>query len=105
MNDAINALLTPRSIAVIGASADFTKLSGRPIKTLIPRKFAGGIYPVNPKYQEIGGLPCYASVEAIPHPVDLAIIATPAETAAETIRALGRKGVKAAIVFASGFSE
>lgn len=102
---ALRAMLNPRSVAIIGASADFRKVSGRPLKHMLDKGFAGKIYPVNPRCPEIGGVPSYASIEALPEPVDLAVIVLPAVAIADAVRALGRKGVPAAVVFASGFSE
>ncbi|MBX9904819.1 MAG: acetate--CoA ligase family protein [Burkholderiales bacterium] len=105
MNDAIQALLHPKSIAVIGASSDFNKINGRTLKALVDKKYAGRILPVNPKYQTLLDLPCYPDVASIPGTVDLAVVAVPAKHVPDTLRELGKKGVKAAVVFSSGFSE
>ena len=90
---------------MLGASGDPEKLNGRTVRALVEKRFDGGIYPVNPKYDRIGDLVCYPDVEALPEGVDLAIVATPAAIAASTLRALAKKGVRAAVVFSSGFSE
>ncbi len=105
MNDAIQALLHPQSIAVIGASSDFNKINGRTLKALVDKKYAGRILPVNPKYPTLLDLPCYPDVASIPGSVDLAVIAVPAKRVPDTLRELGRKKVPAAVVFSSGFSE
>ncbi len=105
MNDAIQALLHPKSIAVIGASADFNKINGRTLKALVDKQYAGRILPVNPKYQTLLDLPCYPDVASIPGTVDLAVVAVPAKHVPDTLRELGKKKVKAAVVFSSGFSE
>jgi len=105
MNDAIRALLHPQSIAVIGASADFNKINGRTLKALVDKQYAGRIIPVNPKYPALLDLPCYPDIPSIPGTVDLAVVAVPAKHVPDTLRQLGRKGVKAAVVFSSGFSE
>ncbi len=105
MNDAIQALLHPKSIAVIGASADFNKINGRTLKALVDKQYAGRIIPVNPKYPTLLDLPCYPDIPSIPGTVDLAVVAVPAKHVPDTLRELGRKGVKAAVVFSSGFSE
>jgi acetate---CoA ligase (ADP-forming) len=105
MTGSLGALLRPRSIAIVGASADFRKVNGRPLKFLLDKQFAGAIYPVNPKYATIAGLPCYPDAASIPGEVDLAIIAVPAAQVPATIDDLGRKGVAAAVVFSSGFGE
>ena len=105
MNDALQALLHPQSIAVIGASADFNKINGRTLKALVDKQYAGRIIPVNPKYPTLLDLPCYPDIPSIPGTVDLAVVAVPAKHVPDTLRQLGRKGVKAAVVFSSGFSE
>ncbi len=91
MNDAVQALLHPRSIAVIGASADFNKINGRTLKALVDKGYAGRIFPVNPKYQTLLDLPCYPDVASIPGAVDLAVVAVPAKQVPDTLRELGRK--------------
>ncbi|MBI2293132.1 MAG: acetate--CoA ligase family protein [Betaproteobacteria bacterium] len=104
MND-LSSLLSPRSIAILGASSDFRKVNGRPLKYLLEKGYTGSIYPVNPKYSKLGALDCYPSVAALPEPVDLAIVAVPARFVAAALDDLGRNGAKAAIVFSSGFAE
>jgi acetyltransferase len=101
----LQALLNPGSIAILGASADLAKVNGRTLKYLLAKGYAGRIFPVNPKYQSIGELPCYPGIAAVPGPVDLAIVALPAALVPDALRDLGRHGVKAAVVFSSGFSE
>jgi acyl-CoA synthetase (NDP forming) len=106
--DALGPIMGARSIAVIGASKtapDELKLTGRPIKFLRRHGFAGQIVAVNPKYAELDGVPCYPSVSAIPHPIDVAAILLPKARIAETVEECGRKGVKAVMIFSSGFGE
>ncbi|MGQ0524224.1 MAG: acetate--CoA ligase family protein, partial [Betaproteobacteria bacterium] len=104
MND-LSSLLSPKSIAIVGASDDFTKVNGRTLKYLLAKGYAGSIYPVNPKHRHIGPLQCYPTVAAIAAPVDLAVVAVPASLVARAMADLGRHGVKSAIVFSSGFAE
>lgn len=101
----IDALLNPKSIAVIGASADPTKTSGRPISYLLKHNFSGPIYPVNPKATEIQGLTCYPNVEALPQAPDVGLVLLNAKRSIEAVRSLSRLGCKAAVVLASGFAE
>ncbi len=103
--DAIERLLKPRSVAVIGASGDATKTSGRPVSYLLKHRFGGAIYPVNPKVRSIGDLPCYASVDALPSVPDVGIVLLGAERAHVAVRELSRLGTAAAIVLASGYTE
>jgi acetyltransferase len=105
MNAAIEALLRPKAIAILGASADFQKLNGRTLKALLDKGYPGAIYPINPKYVEIAGLRVLADVSELPDGVDLAIVALPAKHVPRTLRLLGDRRVAAAIVFSSGFSE
>lgn len=104
-NSNLTALLSPRSVAIIGASADFNKINGRPIRNLLEKGYAGKIFPINPKYDKIGDLTCYPSVEAVPDTIDLAIVILPAGAVVEAFKALGRKKVPAAVVFSAGFGE
>ena len=100
----LGALLAPRSVAVIGASQKGGRATGA-VQNLQDLGFTGAIHPVNPNYDTVLGLRCYPSVEAIPGPVDLIAVGIPGERALEQLRAAHRKGVKAAVIFASGFAE
>lgn len=103
--DAIERLIRPRSVAIIGASADPSKTSGRPVSYLQKHGFAGQIYPVNPKVREIGGLACYADIASLPDVPDVGIVLLGAERAHAAVRELSERGAAAAIVLASGFTE
>lgn len=98
-------LIRPRSVAVIGASADPNKTSGRPVLFLQKHGFAGAIYPVNPKVERIGELTCYRDIEALPCVPDVGIVLLGAERAHLAVRELARKGAAAAIVLAAGYTE
>ena len=101
----LDSLLNASSVAVIGASADPTKISGRPIAYMLSRSYSGRIYPVNPKRDEVQGLRCYPSIGSIGEPVDLAIVSTAAQHVESAIEEGIQAGVKAFVVFSSGFSE
>src|SRR5664280_637026 len=98
-------LINPRSIAIIGASSNFSKINGRPLKHLITKGYAGRILPVNPKYPSIAGVTCYPSIDRLPVPVDLAIVAVPASEVLQSVEALGKHGARAVVIFSSGFGE
>lgn len=100
--DAISRLLKPRSVAVIGASADAKKTSGRPVSYLVKHAFAGPVYPVNPKVERIGDLQCYPDIAALPETPDVAVVLLGAERAHVAVRELAQRGTTAAIVLASG---
>ncbi|MFM0670063.1 acetate--CoA ligase family protein [Paraburkholderia sediminicola] len=103
--NAISKLMRPASVAVIGASADATKTSGRPVAYLRKHGFNGAIYPVNPRYESIDGLPCYPDVASLPHAPDVGIVLLGAERAHVAVRDLASRGTSAAIVLASGYAE
>lgn len=103
--DAIARLLKPRSVAVIGASADQTKTAGRPVAYLQKHGFGGAIYPVNPKVDCIGDLTCYRDIASLPEVPDVALVLLGAERAHLAVRELAQRGCAAAIVLASGYTE
>lgn len=102
---AIKAILNPRSVAVVGASNDAAKLTGRPIAYLQTQNFDGAIYPINPRYDEIAGLKSYASAADLPEVPDLGLILVGANRVIDAVRDLAAKGTPAAVVLASGFGE
>jgi acetate---CoA ligase (ADP-forming) len=101
----LKKLFDPRSVALIGVSNEQNKLSGRPFRFFRQYGYAGNIYPVNPKYQEIAEVPCFAKLSDIPDEVDLAVITLPANAVPEALAECGAKGVKAAAIISSGFAE
>ncbi len=101
----IGRLLKPRSIAVIGVSRKKGTIGREVVQNLISGEFGGPVYPVNPTAEFILSIPCWHSVEAIPGPVDLAIVAVPAEGVEEVVHSCGRKGVGGLIVITAGFAE
>ena len=101
----LDALFRPRAVALVGASPDKTLIRGRIVEAVTLHGFDGPLYAVSRSHDEIAGIACYPSVEALPGPVDLAIVTIPAEHVAATLRACGKMGVKAAIVISSGFGE
>ena len=103
--NAILRLLEPRSVAIVGASSDATKTAGRPVAYLRKHGFAGDIYPVNPKLDAIGDLPCFPDVAALPAVPDVGIVLLGAERAHLAVRDLAARGCGAAIVLASGYAE
>lgn len=98
-------LFNPRGVAIIGASADLTRIGGHPLRALQKAGFRGGIYPVNPKYGEIAGLRCFPDATSIGAPCDLAVVAVPAAAVAAAIRDCGAAGIGFAIVLTAGFRE
>jgi acyl-CoA synthetase (NDP forming) len=101
----LNAFFDPASIAVIGATPNFTKPNGKPLELLLNYGYRGQVYPVNPHYEEIAGIRCYPDLKSIPGEVELAIIGVPARLTIPILEDCISKGVKVAIVFTSGFAE
>ncbi len=97
-------LLRPKSVAVIGASERPNSV-GRALFANVKNGFTGSLYPVNPKAASILGVRCYAAVEEIPAPVDLAVVIVPAAAVATVVAACGRKGVRGVVVISAGFKE
>ncbi|MCA9843346.1 MAG: acetate--CoA ligase family protein [Dehalococcoidia bacterium] len=102
---AMNRILKPDSVAVIGASAEAGKIGNSVMKNLINGGYQGKIYPVHPKAEEIEGLKAYPSVKAIEGEVDCAVFAIPAQFVPGALRECGEKGVPGAILIPSGFAE
>ena len=93
----------PRSVAVIGASDDKTKMGYAVFHNLL--QFPGKVYPVNNKRSEIQGVKCYPTLSAIPGPVDMVAITVPAQLVPGIMEECGQKGVKMAVVITAGFKE
>ncbi|MEJ2178872.1 MAG: bifunctional acetate--CoA ligase family protein/GNAT family N-acetyltransferase [Gammaproteobacteria bacterium] len=101
----LDRLFAPKAIAVFGASTRDNAVGTRLYQNLLDAGFAGPIYPINPKYQELQGKPCYPSIHDINDSIDLVVITTPAKTVPEIIHECGEHGVRAAIVISAGFGE
>ncbi|MEW6187473.1 MAG: CoA-binding protein, partial [Thermodesulfobacteriota bacterium] len=101
----LDRLFFPKSIAVIGASDNLGGGKLPYFQILQNNRFQGALYPVNPKYQTIGGVPAFPSIDALPEGVDLAIVAAPVQQSLEIIRAAVRKRIKFVHFFTSGFGE
>jgi acyl-CoA synthetase (NDP forming) len=94
----------PRGVAVVGATVR-RNAPGYVILDQLRRKFRGRIYPVNPKYREVLGLPAYPSLLDVPDPLDLAVVVVAAPKVPEVVEEAGRRGVPAVIVVSGGFAE
>lgn len=101
----LSPMLAPRAVAVFGASNRDGNLGGLGLRFLQQFAYPGALYPINASQAEVAGLPSIPDLSAAPGPVDLAIIALPAPAVADAIRACGRQGVPAAIVWSAGFAE
>ena len=104
-NQQIDRLLRPRSVAVIGASDRHGALGATLLNNLVQYEFAGEIYPVNPKRDELLGLKVYHSVEELPEGIDCAVLAIPRPFVLDTVRQLAARKCGAVVIYSAGFSE
>jgi len=103
--NAVEAILAPSAVAVVGASRDPDSIGGRLFHNLIDGEFHGPVYPVNPKADVVHGVPAYASISDVPEPVDVAFIAVPADRVAAVARDAAAGHVRDLIVISAGFAE
>ena len=101
----MNRIMKPKSVAVIGASAENGKIGNSVMKNLINGGYKGEIYPIHPKADEILGKKVYKSVKDIPGEVDIAVFAIPASLVAGALTECGEKKVVGAILIPSGYAE
>ena len=94
----LNALLWPKTIAVLGASPDATIIRGRIIKILSSRPFPGTLYPISRSHDEVLGLKAYKAVGDTPEKIDLAVFVIPAANVPDALEECGAAGVKAALI-------
>jgi len=104
-NQQIDRLLRPKSVAVIGASDRTGALGATLLNNLVQYEFAGDIYPVNPKRDELLGLKVYHSVEELPEGIDCAVLAIPRPFVLDTVRQLAARKCGAVVIYSAGFSE
>lgn len=101
----LRAALDPKSVAIIGASENPNKVGGRPVHYLTKFGFKGKIYPINPSRTEIQGYKCYPSLADLPEAPELVIVAVAGDNAIAAVEDCAARGVKIAVVMASGFGE
>jgi acetyl coenzyme A synthetase (ADP forming)-like protein len=105
LGESVRPILTPHSVALVGASREAGTIGAALLENLRRVGFHGPIYPVNPHAAEVGGLRAFASVGAIGAPVDLAVVAVPAVHVEAVVADCARAGVRAVIVISAGFAE
>jgi len=101
----LTPLMRPRSIAVLGASPRPNTLGNNAVANLKRFGYAGGIFPVHPSAPEVAGLQAYANVASLPHAPDCAVVALSSDKVVPALADAAERGVRAAVVFASGFAE
>ena len=105
MTGSLDALLSPRVVAVVGASDNATRIGGRPLRYMRESGFSGIVYPVNPTRDTVQGLKSWPSIGELPQTPDVAILSVPADATEAAVSECVARGVKAAIVFSAGFAE
>ncbi|MBA1148873.1 acetate--CoA ligase family protein [Ectothiorhodospiraceae bacterium WFHF3C12] len=103
--DRLDQLFQPASVGIVGASANLESIGGQPIKHLRNAGYAGTIYPINPKYNDIDGLPCYPDITSLPEAPDVMVVAVAANRVIAVVEEAGAKGVPYVVIFSSGFAE
>ncbi|MBT8127763.1 MAG: bifunctional acetate--CoA ligase family protein/GNAT family N-acetyltransferase [Gammaproteobacteria bacterium] len=101
----LHKIFEPQSVAIVGASDRDGSVGAQILKNILDSGFAGKIYPVNPKHKTVQDLPAYKSINAINHPVDLAVIAIPGKAIPDVMDQCGDHGVGSAIILSAGFAE
>jgi acetyl coenzyme A synthetase (ADP forming)-like protein len=104
-NDSLSPFFTPQGVAVIGASREPVKLGYQLARNLVQSGYTGAVHFVNPRGGTLLGRPIYTSVEAVPDPVDLAVVLVPPPAVPAALHECGRRGIKAVIVATGGFRE
>lgn len=101
----LKSLISPSSVAVIGASNRVGSVGNAVMTNILSGAFVGRVFPVNPSSRTIFGIKCYNSILEIEHPIDLAIIITPSKVVPQIMEECGRKRVKTVIIISAGFKE
>lgn len=104
-NPALDAILTPKTVAVVGASATPGKIGYTVVNNLLKDGYTGKIFPINPSGGEILGLKVYPTVSDVPEQIDAAVITVPAKFVNQVVEECGKKGIKGLIIITSGFGE
>jgi acyl-CoA synthetase (NDP forming) len=105
LHDQMTYLLSPKSLVIVGASADYSKFTGRTVKYLLKYRYPGKLYAVNPGRTEVSGIPCFPSVKDLPEAVDTAFIQIAAKAVPAVIEQCIEKQVKSIIIHAAGLGE
>ena len=105
MKQTLDTFFKPKSIAVVGASKNTTKIGHAALKNILISDYICNLYPINPKEKEILGLKCYKKIADIPEQLDLVLVSVPAPFVPQIVKDCVASNVKNAIIISSGFSE
>ena len=95
----------PKRIAIIGVPANPNSVGGITLTNIVRGGFRGVVYPVNPKYEAVMGIPCYPNVRSLPKTPDLAVITTSAKLVPQLVEECGEAGINSIIIMSAGFKE
>ncbi len=101
----VRRMLTPQSVAVVGASRDAQSVGGAVFRNLLHGGFQGVVFPVNPNATSVAGVMAYPTIDEVPGKVDLAVIVVPARFVNDVVEQCGKKGVKGIVIISAGFGE
>ena len=105
MPSAVERLMRPRHVALVGVSPEIGSIGGFVLTNLERWNFQGSIHLVSRARKEINGRPCVASIDELPEGIDVAVLSVPRAAIVDAVAACGRRGIGTAMVFASGFAE
>ena len=98
-------IFKPKRIAIVGISSDPRSVGGSTLSNLVSGGFQGVVYPVNPKYEAVMGIPCYPNVKSLPKIPDIAVITTGSKLVAQLVEECGEAGINGIIIMTAGFEE
>lgn len=101
----LDLFFNAKSVAIYGASTSQNSVGQAIIQNFIKPQYTGKVYAINPKYDQVLGVPCFPSLQDIKEPIDLVVVAVPARITPRVFEDIAAKGVKAAIIISGGFSE
>ena len=101
----LQEIMSPKSIAIVGASDNKARIGGRPLAHMIEQKFSGGIFPINPNRDRVQGIKAYPSLLDVKDDLDFILIAVPSNIVVSVLEEAVDKKAKTALIFSSGFAE
>ena len=101
----LDNIFNPRRIALIGVSANPKSVGGKVLGNLVGSGYRGVVYPVNPDFEAVMGISCYAALDRLPHSVDVGVICAPAARVPALVRECGEAGIPGVVIVSSGFRE
>ena len=101
----LKEIMSPKSIAIVGASDNKARIGGRPLAHMIEQKFSGGIFPINPNRDTVQGIKAYSTLLDVKEDLDFILVAVPSQIVVSVLEQAVQKKAKTALIFSSGFSE